>query len=350
MTIRVGLRIVLALALGVAAARPAAAQIYESVGTRAQGLGGAFVAVADDATASWWNPAGLATGAYFNVVLERGRTTEPAEPDETGGSPARRVSSGGFSAAFPALGLSYYRLRASEIGVPASTAAPGDGRQDQRAGATAGLIRFGQFRAIRYSQYGATVGQSIGDHFVVGSTVKVIRAGAESRITVGEDHLFDAADDLDVAVKTRTGLDLGAMASFNRLRVGLSVRNVHELNVGTDDDPFILARQARAGVAVLGGKHGVLEAVTVAADADLTTAAGLFGDTRHVATGAEAWLFARRLGVRGGGSVNSIGERRPSGSVGVSVAPLSGFFVEAAWTEGRDASLRGWTTSLRVTF
>ena len=58
-------------------ALPANAQIYEIVGTRAQGMGGAFVAVADDATATWWNPAGLATGAYFSSVVELGRTTEP---------------------------------------------------------------------------------------------------------------------------------------------------------------------------------------------------------------------------------------------------------------------------------
>src|SRR5689334_2120727 len=54
----------LAAAMLVVSTRPARAQLFEAVGTRAQGLGGAFVAVADDATASWWNPAGLATGAY----------------------------------------------------------------------------------------------------------------------------------------------------------------------------------------------------------------------------------------------------------------------------------------------
>ena len=36
---------------------PASAQIVESVGHRALGMGGAFVAVADDSTATWWNPA-----------------------------------------------------------------------------------------------------------------------------------------------------------------------------------------------------------------------------------------------------------------------------------------------------
>ena len=40
------------------------------MGTRALGMGGAFVAVADDATAPYWNPAGLGTGATFSMVLD----------------------------------------------------------------------------------------------------------------------------------------------------------------------------------------------------------------------------------------------------------------------------------------
>ena len=54
------------MAFAGALARPVSAQIYETVGIRAQGMAGAFVAVADDSTATWWNPAGLATGAYFS--------------------------------------------------------------------------------------------------------------------------------------------------------------------------------------------------------------------------------------------------------------------------------------------
>ena len=49
----------------------AGAQSTESVGTRAQGMGGAFVGVADDASAVYWNPAGLAGGAYFSLVARR---------------------------------------------------------------------------------------------------------------------------------------------------------------------------------------------------------------------------------------------------------------------------------------
>src|SRR2546428_575593 len=38
------------------------------VGARAVGMGGAFVAVADDATAPWWNPAGLVFLPYREVI------------------------------------------------------------------------------------------------------------------------------------------------------------------------------------------------------------------------------------------------------------------------------------------
>jgi hypothetical protein len=43
----------------------AGAQTFGGIGSRAEGMGGAFVAVADDASAVYWNPAGIATGATF---------------------------------------------------------------------------------------------------------------------------------------------------------------------------------------------------------------------------------------------------------------------------------------------
>src|SRR6266481_2044160 len=55
----------------------AAAQTTDTIGVRAQGMAGAFTAVADDATAGWWNPAGLAGGAYFNAIIESGTNHEP---------------------------------------------------------------------------------------------------------------------------------------------------------------------------------------------------------------------------------------------------------------------------------
>src|ERR1700675_4353509 len=89
---------VLAAALVVVSATPARAQLYEAVGTRAQGMAGAFVAVADDATATWWNPAGLATGAYFSAIVERGQNDEPSAVPTLG--PAGRQTTSGVAVAF----------------------------------------------------------------------------------------------------------------------------------------------------------------------------------------------------------------------------------------------------------
>ena len=61
----------IAVLLALAMARVAAAQ--GDVGTRAAGMAGAFVAVADDATAVYWNPAGMATGSLVSVVLDYGQ-------------------------------------------------------------------------------------------------------------------------------------------------------------------------------------------------------------------------------------------------------------------------------------
>src|SRR6478752_2017533 len=68
MPFRVPIAIVAALLAAPAAAR---AQPEPPVGVRAAGMGGAFVAVADDATAVHWNPAGLATGSFFSLVIDR---------------------------------------------------------------------------------------------------------------------------------------------------------------------------------------------------------------------------------------------------------------------------------------
>lgn len=64
----------LIVAAGLAAAAPAGATKYAAeflkipVGARAMGMGGAFTAVADDATAPWWNPAGMAFLPYREVL------------------------------------------------------------------------------------------------------------------------------------------------------------------------------------------------------------------------------------------------------------------------------------------
>src|SRR5688500_1279005 len=97
------------------------AQRYETVGIRAQGFAGAFVAVADDATATWWNPAGLASGPFFDALVEYDRSRR---------TPQQSVKA--VAVAFPALGVSYYHLPINQMRAAASTGSGASGREDSR--------------------------------------------------------------------------------------------------------------------------------------------------------------------------------------------------------------------------
>ena len=147
------------------------AQRLDDVGVRAQGMAGAFVAVANDATATWWNPAGLANGLSLASFT--------AEIDQHGG---RAVAVG-----FPSLGVSYYHRNISQIQPSNSTEPGGSGRQD--LGAVGSGLPVSE--SVGVGQMGVTVGQSFGGHLVIGSTLKLERAKSN----------------------TRADLDIGAMAS-----------------------------------------------------------------------------------------------------------------------------------------
>jgi F plasmid transfer operon, TraF, protein len=333
-----------AAALLVVCARPAAAQMYELVGTRAQGMGGAFVAVADDATATWWNPAGIATGATVSILYDRSENTAPIDPPATG--PAWLGKSTAFAFATPAMGLSYYRLRISEIQPLSSNGGAGSDRQEE--GAT-GL----DLRTFALSEFGATVGQSLGNHLVVGSTLKLVRIGRALALDPGTGTAADrleAAGSADVSSETDTDLDLGAMATFSRVRVGLSLKHLRQPDYGEGDSRFTLKRQARAGIAFIGGGGGPLTSITAAMDADLTRLETTLGEVRHLSAGAEAWLFERRLGLRGGVSTNTIGDTTNAMSVGASLGSRGGYYVDGYITAGSDVSREGWGLSIRLSF
>src|SRR5262245_30164937 len=304
---------------------PASAQIYETVGTRAQGMGGAFTAVSDDATATWWNPAGIAL-SYFSLVVDYGQTDEPADPKPLG--PAWRGKIGTVAASLPALGLSYYRLRIDEI---APQLSPGSGDP----GAVAG----GNLRAFMTHQFGATFGQSIGDHLVVASTLRWIRAG--QAFTLGSG--IADAEDLDVDLEDSGDIDLGVMAIFGPARVGASVKHLREPDFGEGLDRFILKRQARAGFAWIMGEPGAPARLTLAADADLLSSTTALGQVRHWAGGAEFAMPAAHLAVRGGFSANTIGDLTTSTSIGGSLGVTRTLFVDGAATFGSDRSRGGWS-------
>ena len=317
------------------------AQIYELVGTRAQGMGGAFVAVADDATATWWNPAGLAAGAYFSGVLERGLTTEPRDTAPAG--PVWRGRNTGVALVFPALGLSYYRLRINEI---APVASIGGGPLDRQDPGVAGT----GVRSLLTSQFGMTVGESLGEHLVVGSTLRLIRGGLAVSSGPIAAHALDAADELPVDTETKGDLDLGAVASFGPARLAIAVKHARDVRFGEGVHEFVLQRQARAGLAFVTRTPGALNVLTFALDADLTRTPTAFGDARHVAAGLEAWVLGSRLGVRGGVSANTVGDASTSTSVGGSLAARRGLYIDGALTFGSDQSREAWMAGLRLTF
>jgi hypothetical protein len=295
------------------ALRPAlaGAQSFDDIGIRAQGMAGAFVAVADDASASWWNPAGLATSASLaDLIVEAGQAGH------------RGVAFG-----FPSLGLSYYHLDISPFQRSGSTGPAGSSRQDLGTAGTGLPVA----DAAAFHQVGATMGQSIGDHLVVATTIKLVR----------------------ILSDTKGGLDVGTMAAFGPLRLGVTVRDVSAGTFESGAQTFELQRRARAGVAWLSPSRGPIDGLTLAFDADVTNAEVEGREERRLAAGAEAWFLKRRLGVRGGAGAaltDHAAGGGPFGAVGVSVSPVQRVYLTGAVTRGPDTERNRWGIDLRVTF
>jgi hypothetical protein len=203
-------------------------------------------------------------------------------------------------------------------------------------------------RSIGVTQYGVTFGQSIGDAFVVGSTVKLVRAGVARAVTTAPLTL-DAADDLDVPRNTALDFDLGVLARLGHVRLGAAVKNVTNPTFG-DPGTLTLPRQFRVGAAWFSQKTGGFRGVVLTGDADLTTTSTVLGDVRHIAGGVETWMANGRVGLRGGLSGNTIGAARPAGSAGFSLGITKSVHINAAGTWGRDSSLSGWGAGVSTTF
>jgi hypothetical protein len=267
-------------------------------------MGGAFVAVADDASAVYWNPAGLGTGATVDAQIEVGRQ--------------ERVFAG---LAIPSLGLSYWRL---------PTVLVSGGRQEEGSGE----VRLG---VLTTSSFGITLLQTVVNGIVVGSTMRLIRG------QVGA-----------AGARTSFDLDAGVMASVGTVRAGLTARNLRqpEFPVAGGSQSVSLNRQVRLGVALVprsrpSGAHGPF---TVAADLDLTKSSLGSKPQKELALGGEYWWAAGRLGTRGGLRLNTLGDRDPVGSAGITVGLSRSIFVEGQMTKGLKNAGHNWGVTARVTF
>jgi hypothetical protein len=310
----------------------AVAQTFEAVGTKAAGMGGAFVAVADDASAVYWNPAGLVLGgSYFSMVLDYNEGQ--AEPDDI--SQAGRRSSNIIAFSTLPVGVSYYRLTSSRL-TPSTD--PERVRLDR----------------LTTHHAGVTLVQSLTDRFAVGATLKWVRGYAASGIVPDgdRDDLLDGAGELPDASTSKFDADIGVMASLGAVRAGVTVRNVMEPDFSTATrDPvtvLTLKRQTRAGVSYVG-----VAGLIVAADLDVERAAGSLGEVRDLAAGAEAKLF-RRVAVRSGFRYNTLGDEpgghAPVYSLGASVATYRQLLVDAQVTLGSRAGDRGWGVAARLVY
>jgi len=324
---------------------PATCQTFDVVGTRALGMGGAFVAVADDASATWWNPAGLPNSLIIDGIAEggAGRLTKSDDgpiSDQTGSE----WTSGGVAFAFPIVGASYFRTRQSRLELATASTEPD--RENE------GTARVG--RSLLIHQFGLSLAHSLGDAVVLGATVRVMRGELSTLdpATGNADHVFDGLGDVDGPWGTEADVDLGVLVRASRFRVGLATKNLTTPSFrGVNGDRWELERQARIGVAIVADPGGAgRQDWVVAIDSDLRRESTPVGDRRTVAIGGERWFMTRRIGLRAGVSASTAGEARPAASGGASVAVGSGFWVEARGTRGGEDAERGWSVAAHVMF
>ena len=312
----------LALVLG---AGSASGQALETVGSRAAGMAGAFVAVASDSSAVWWNPAALPTGPLANISLGFGdaRNGGPV-PGSAGRTTALAVT-------LPLLGVhvaSYDHVRVA----------------NRRGGAT-GVSRV----AVR--QLGLTLVQSLVSGVHVGGTLKYLRGSWASgqRFVDGSQAMAEARALSSPDAEGRWDADLGVIAVHHGWRVGLLARHLSAPSFGQGAEAIRLGRQARVGVAFdAAAADG--PPLTVAADVDLTSTDDPDGLSRAAAVGVERWLRGGQIGLRTGLRVSTAGDPRPAASAGASVMVKSGLFLEVSGTAGSSDALRNWGVTARISF
>ena len=283
----------------------AGAQTFGGIGTRAEGMGGAFVAIADDASAVYWNPAGIATGATFDFQIAKGRV-----------APGSTLFVG---AAMPVLGLSFYQTHTVQVSPD---------RQNEGSGKV-------QIRTLATSNVGVTVVQSVVSGLVIGTTARVVRGQAET---------FES--------RTTVDFDAGAVMSVSGLRLGIAGRNLRRPEFEGPLGLVPMPRQVRLGAALApralpAGLHGPF---SLAFDADLTRTPWRFGDLRMAAVGGEYWLAGGQIGARAGLRWNTLDPETRAMSGGFTVRLPRSVFAEGQLTKPRGASGALWSITARVTF
>ena len=307
-------RSLVGLILALLGVLPADAQ----VGTRASGMAGAYVGVADDATAVYWNPAGIATGALVSVVIGGGGQTvaRGAQLEE-----GKQDTAAVVAISATALGFAYYRLGTYGRSTAEPVVSIPPSREEVRR----------SVQGISTSTVGVSLVQSLGQFVVVGLTPKFMSGSSDG----ASGNAFDA--------------DAGVMVAINHVRLGLVARNLTtpSFTVGGGEE-VELDREVRIGGAWGSGWTGIAR-VIASVDGDLTSRPTPSGDRRDVAAGVESWWMGQRLGVRGGARRSTLGDARAAYAAGISAGFSPGLLLEAHVVRGHAAE-HSWSVGARMLF
>ena len=274
-------------ALAAAVPTSLAAQSAPPIGVRAAGMGGAFTAVADDGTAPFWNPAGLASGTFVGFTLD--------------GNSFDRQSGLFFGFATPPLGLTYYRTT--------STAPSPSGRN-------------GPVVTTAIHHAGGTLVQSLGDRgLAVGATLKAVHGNGATA--------FDA--------------DAGFMASGSLGQIGLTVHNALAPALGD----VHLDRRVRAGLAI--HLRQDLTAAADVEFTRSASPVGEWRDAAvglEAHPFAKGWLRGGLHWNTAGGTEGA----SPVGSMGGSLAVYGGLKIDAQVSFSSKETDRGWGIGLSFSY
>jgi hypothetical protein len=344
------------------------AQQFMTLGGRAAGMGGAYVAVADDPSATYWNPAAAAliprswAGGYGGVhYADYGglvdlvndiadfdpgggdgmdpETLEEAldilERLEAEGLRANGEGNWGFGLGSNGFAFSLMELYYATVFPVADLPDPGQVTdwEEELENNTSNL----SFRGLRLREYVVTTSRRLGKTLYVGSNLKYVQGRTyASEIDVFDDwsgtSLRDLVDETFNGEQEKDNafsFDIGVLAlPVRNLRIGLVCRDITtpSFRFAGERGKIKLTRQWRAGFA-----FGPPHSYTLAMDLDLSE--NNFSNenpvaNRKLAIGFEKKLFRSAMAVRGGYNRNiGDGENLNTFTAGLGAA-LGGLHME----------------------
>ncbi len=244
------------------------------LGARAAAMGGAFTAVADDTSAFYWNPAGIAFAPIVSAGVYSGRDAVRR------GSELSVVRASGVALTYTFMGVAFtdfqHTLESDSPDAP-------------------DLETFDVAVSVLQSLPLDNLVLGVNAHYLKGTTLGAARLTSQS---------WD--------------LDLGLLYEIDgRFRLGLMLRHLREARFEQEGgEELRLPRQARAGVSM-----ALPGAARVAFDVDLSSQALADGDIRELSLGGEKGFLEGRLFARAGfrGEVGGSAGLRPAFSLGAGV-------------------------------